>query len=103
MPLLKSTSTTIYSPVQTYVYSRTLRTCLFIDLNHSLSLRDFFCFVLFCCAGEFDIFATAKAASSPSLTLLFLLLLLLLLPFTTRNTYKHSQMSSPSTRLLPIA
>jgi len=44
MPLLKSTSTTIYSPVQTYVYSRTLRTCLFIDLKHSLSLslRDFF-------------------------------------------------------------
>lgn len=70
---------------------------------HSLSLSLFAIFFLFCSVapGEFDIFATAKAASSPSLTLLFLLLLLL--PFTTRNNYKHSQMSSPSTRLLPIA
>ena len=82
-------------------------TCLCIDLftlSLSLSLSLFAIFFLFCSVapGEFDIFATAKAASSPSLTLLFLLLLLLL-PFTTRNNYKHSQMSSPSTRLLPIA
>jgi hypothetical protein len=77
-------------------------TCLCIDL-FTLSLSLFAIFFLFCSVapGEFDIFATAKAASSPSLTLLFLLLLLL--PFTTRNNYKHSQMSSPSTRLLPIA
>jgi len=71
----------------------------FKTLSLSLSSRFFF----FCCSvarGSFDIFATGKAASSPSLTLLFLLLLL---PFTTRNNYKHSQMSSPSTRLLPIA